>query len=146
MSNTTPVTPATVAKTTPGHSIELGKTEIADSVVSKIAGIAAREVPGVHALGGGAARAIGALRERVGQTDHSQGISVEVGETQVAADVKIIAEYPVALQQVADDVRAAVGQAIEDLVGMQVAEINVTIADVFIPSEDNDDEDESRVK
>ena len=138
MSNTT----SAVATTAPDH----GKTVIADGVVSKIAGIAAREVPGVHALGGGAARAIGAVRAAVGQTDHSQGISVEVGETQVAADVKIIAEYPVSLQQVADDVRAAVGQAIEDLVGMQVAEINVTIADVFIPSEDNDDEDESRVK
>jgi len=139
MSTTTP-TPASVAKTTTGMSTEAGKNEIADGVVGKIAGIAAREVPGVHALGGGAARAIGSLRERVGQTDHSQGVSVEVGETQVAADVKIIAEYPVSLQQVADDVRAAVGRAIE------VAEINVTIADVFIPTDDKGDEDESRVK
>ena len=145
MSTTTP-TPASVAKTTTGMSTEAGKNEIADGVVGKIAGIAAREVPGVHALGGGAARAIGSLRERVGQTDHSQGVSVEVGETQVAADVKIIAEYPVSLQQVADDVRAAVGRAIEDLVGMEVAEINVTIADVFIPTDDKGDEDESRVK
>jgi uncharacterized alkaline shock family protein YloU len=145
MSTTTP-TPASLAKTTPNTTPEVGKNEIADGVVGKIAGIAAREVPGVHALGGGAARAIGSLRERVGQTDHSQGVSVEVGETQVAADVKIIAEYPVSLQQVADDVRAAVGRAIEELVGMEVAEINVTIADVFIPTEDKSDEDDSRVK
>ncbi|KIP51259.1 Asp23/Gls24 family envelope stress response protein [Leucobacter komagatae] len=116
--------------------------------MSKIAGIAAREVPGVHALGGGAARAIGAVRAAVGPrpTTRPGHQASRSAETQVAADVKIIAEYPVSLQQVADDVRAAVGQAIEDLVGMQVAEINVTIADVFIPSDDNDDEDESRVK
>ena len=41
-----------------------GRTTIADVVVSKIAGIATREVNGVHAVGGGATRAIGALRER----------------------------------------------------------------------------------
>lgn len=141
------VTPTTAVRTSPAaHSAETGNTTIADGVISKVAGIAAREVRGVHALGGGAARAIGALRDRINQTDLSQGISVEVGETQVAVDVKITAEYPVPLQQVADDVRAAVGQAIENIVGMEVAEINVTVVDVFIDSDDNAEQDESRVK
>ena len=44
-----------------------GNTTIADSVVQKIAGVSAREVSGVYALGGGAARAIGALDDLDGQ-------------------------------------------------------------------------------
>lgn len=120
-----------------------GTTTIADGVVSKIAGIAARDVAGVHDLGGGASRAIGALRNRINQTDLSQGISVEVGDTQVAVDVTLVAEYPVNLQQIADDVRAAITDAIESYVGRDVTEVNVTITDVHIPSDDNDDDDKS---
>ena len=83
-----------------------GTTVIVDPVVAKIAGIAAREVPGVHALGGGAARVVGMVREAIGTADLTQGVKVEVGETQVAADVTIVVEYPLPLQQVANAVRA----------------------------------------
>jgi uncharacterized alkaline shock family protein YloU len=117
-----------------------GKTVIDDAVVSKVAGIAVREVPGVHGLGGGAARAIGALRDAIGQRDHSQGVKVEVGEHQVAADVVIVAEYPVALQDLAEAVRSSVTRAIEQLVGLDVTEVNVTVQDVFIPGVDDDDD------
>jgi uncharacterized alkaline shock family protein YloU len=113
-----------------------GKTTIDDGVVAKIAGIAAREVKGVHALGGGAARMVGAIRDVLNTTDLAQGVSVEVGETQVAVDVTIVAEYPVSLQKVADDVRAAIHRAMVELVGMEVAEVNVTVNDVHIPSDD----------
>ena len=113
-----------------------GKTVIVDSVIAKVAGIAAREVPGVFALGGGAARAIGAIRDAINSKDHTQGVSVEVGETQVAVDITIVSEYPLALQKVADDVRSAVYSAIENIVGMAVTEVNVTINDVHIPSDD----------
>jgi uncharacterized alkaline shock family protein YloU len=124
-----------------------GKTTISDSVIAKVAGIAAREVPGVHDLGGGASRAIGAIRGAVGNKDHSQGISVEVGETQVAVDVTVSAEYPIPLQHVADGVRTAVTAAIETIIGMEVTEVNVTISDVNIPSDDDSDDDaESRVQ
>lgn len=123
-----------------------GKTTIEDAVVAKIAGIAAREVSGVYALGGGAARMVGAIRDALNTTDLSQGISVEVGETEVAVDVTIVAEYPVALQQVADEVRAAIHRAMVELVGMQVAEVNVTVNDVHIPSDDDADAQEARVQ
>lgn len=115
-----------------------GKTTIEDSVVAKIAGIAAREAKGVYALGGGAARVVGAIRDVLNTTDLSQGISVEVGETQVAVDVTIVAEYPAALQQVADGVRASIFRAMQDLVGMEVAEVNVTVNDVHIPADDDE--------
>lgn len=130
-------TPASVSTPT-NLQTALGKTVINDGVVAKVAGIAAREVSGVFALGGGAARALGAIRGAMNSTDLSQGISVEVGETQVAVDVTIVAEYPMPLQQVADGVRASIISAVETLVGMQVTEVNVTIVDVHIASDDDE--------
>ncbi|GAA1537180.1 putative alkaline shock family protein YloU [Microbacterium ginsengiterrae] len=123
-----------------------GRTTIEDGVVAKIAGIAAREVEGVHALGGGAARMMGAIRDALNTTDLAQGISVEVGETQVAVDVTVVAEYPVSLQKVAADVRSAVHRAMSDLVGMEVVEVNVTINDVHIPTEDDAEQQDARVQ
>jgi len=123
-----------------------GSTVIVDGVVAKVAGIAAAEVPGVHALGGGAARVIGNIRQAVGAKDYAQGVSVEVGETEVAADIAIQVDYPEPLQRVAANVRKAVHEAITELVGMKVAEINVTVVDVYIPGDDDEDEtDDSRV-
>lgn len=130
-----------------------GETIIENGVVAKIAGIAAREVPGVYALGGGAARAVGAIRDALNSTDLTQGVSVEVGETQVAVDVTIVAEYPASLQKVADDVRAAISVAMTDFVGKHAVEVNVTINDVHIPADDDeavetvvvDDSPETRV-
>lgn len=116
-----------------------GRTVIDDGVVAKIAGMAARDVEGVHALGGGAARMMGAIRDAMNSSDMGQGVSVEVGETQVAVDVSIVADYPVALQKVADDVRASIITAISSLVGMEVTEVNITINDIYIPSEDTSD-------
>jgi len=139
--STTPTTTTALGNV----SVATGTTVIVDPVVAKIAGIAAREVPGVYALGGGAARVVGAIRDAMGSTDLSQGVKVEVGETQVAADVTIVVEYPLPLQQVADQVRAAVAAAITDLIGMEVAEINVTVTDVHIPGDDDAAPDETRV-
>lgn len=123
-----------------------GTTSIADQVVSKIAGIAVQDVAGVHALGGGTARALGSLRERIpgGKVNHSQGIAVEVGESQAAVDVVLIAEYGVAIADLATGVRRNVIAAVEQMTGLQVTEVNVEVVDVFIPGQDEDkDEDES---
>ena len=136
----------TTATTTPVTATKNGgSTVIVDAVVAKVAGIAAAEVPGVHGLGGGAARVIGNIRQAVGAKDHAQGVSVEVGETEVAADIAIQVDYPEQLQRVAANVRAAVHEAITELVGMKVAEINVTVVDVYIPSDDDEEQPETRV-
>lgn len=118
-----------------------GTTVIEDAVVAKVAGIAVRDIEGVYALGGGAARLVGAVRDAIGTTDLSQGVSVEVGETEVAVDVSIVAEYPVPLQELSEKVRVAVATAMTELVGMDVAEINVTISDVHVPEEHQPGED-----
>ena len=130
-------TTTTPATTTPAPVAGGGKTVIVDPVIAKIAGIAAASVPGVHALGGGAARVIGSIREAVGAKDLGQGVHVEVGEKQVAADITIVAEYPEQLQRVASDVRSAVADAITELAGMEVTEVNVTVVDVHIPGDDD---------
>ncbi|MBF4459153.1 Asp23/Gls24 family envelope stress response protein [Pseudoclavibacter sp. VKM Ac-2867] len=150
MSNTTPNVSTSSSDRKdlrPAHASN-GKTTINDSVVARVAGIAARDARGVYDLGGGAARAIGAIRNALNATDQGQGISVEVGEKQVAVDVTIVAEYPVSLQDVADGVRADVIRAIETIVGLEVTEVNVTVNDVHLPSEDdtNDKTEEARVQ
>jgi len=124
----------------PGSALvtEQGKTTIADTVVAKIAGIAAREVSGVHALGGGAARVVGSLRERIpgGRTNHSQGVSVEVGERQAAIDVQLVAEYGVAITDLAQGIRRNVISAVERMTGLEVTEVNIEVQDVYLESED----------
>ncbi|MGD8194577.1 Asp23/Gls24 family envelope stress response protein [Herbiconiux sp. P18] len=147
MTNVTPTpTGSASAKHTTTDAASTGKNTIADGVVEKVAGIAAREVYGVHDLGNGAARAIGAIRNAINAQDRGQGVKVEVGERQVAADIVVVAEYPVELQKLADEVRRSVTEAISTVVGMEVTEVNVTVSDVHIPSDDDQDDTESRVQ
>jgi uncharacterized alkaline shock family protein YloU len=117
-----------------------GTTTIADVVVSKIAGLAAREVNGVHDLGGNASRAVGALRERIpgASTNYSQGVSVEVGEKQAAVDVDIVAEYGVSIADLAAGIRRNIIAAIERMTGLEVVEVNITVHDVHVPDEDTE--------
>ncbi|MGO4383603.1 Asp23/Gls24 family envelope stress response protein [Specibacter sp. RAF43] len=110
-----------------------GRTVIADTAVAKVVGVAARSVAGVFALGSGASRSLGAIRDAVGVTDLTQGVRVEVGESQVAVDIVFMAEYGYPLQDLADSVRAAVYAAVEGLVGRSVIEVNIEITDVHIP-------------
>ncbi len=126
-----------------GTSSELltarGRTEIADTVVSKIAGTVAGAVPGVYKLGGGAARAFGAIRERIpgASTNASQGVTVEVGETQAAVDLDMVVEYGTPIVELARSVRRQVIIAIESMTGLQVVEVNITVNDVHLPSDDD---------
>jgi len=124
-----------------------GKTTIADTVVSKIAGLAAREVNGVHALGGSASRAVGALRERIpGATvNHAQGVSVEVGEKQAAVDIDIVAEYGVSISDLASGIRRNVITAIERMTGLEVVEVDITVHDVYVADEETEQPADSRL-
>lgn len=128
-----------------GLVTQQGRTSIADGVVAKIAGIATREVDGVYAVGGGAARAVGAVRERIGGKTHSQGVSVEVGERQAAVDVDVVLEYGTAIADVAQGIRRNVITSIERMTGLEVTEVNVAVNDIHIPDEDRgSDEGESQ--
>lgn len=115
-----------------------GRTSVADVVVSKIAGMAAREVTGVHSLGGSTARALGSLRERIpgGRVNVQQGISVEVGERQAAVDISIVAEYGVAIHELAEAIRRNIILSVEEMTGLEVTEVNVTVHDIHLPGDD----------
>jgi uncharacterized alkaline shock family protein YloU len=119
-----------------------GSTSIADTVVSKIAGIATREVSGVYDLGGGATRMVGALRERIpgANTNHAQGVSVEVGEKQAAVDLDIVADYGVAITDLATGIRRNVIAAVERMTGLEVTEVNITVNDVHLDDGSDDDD------
>ncbi|PXX60893.1 putative alkaline shock family protein YloU [Nocardia tenerifensis] len=125
-----------------------GTTTIADIVVQKVAGLAAREVRGVHDLGGGAARAFGAIRDRIPGASASvgQGVSVEVGETQAAVDLELVVEYGVAIADLARAVRRNVINAIEQMTGLDVVEVNINVNDVYIPGDEDENAPSSRVQ
>jgi uncharacterized alkaline shock family protein YloU len=125
-----------------------GATTIADTVVQKIAGLATREIPGVHDLGSGTARALGALRERIpGATASAgQGVAVEVGEKQAAVDLQIVVEYGVAITDLSRSIRRNVITSIEQMTGLEVVEVNINVSDVYIPSEDDAEPDQTRVQ
>ncbi|WP_093802733.1 Asp23/Gls24 family envelope stress response protein [Streptomyces sp. Wb2n-11] len=116
-----------------------GRTTVADGVVEKIAGMATREVPGIHALGGGLARTMGAVRDRVpgGRPSVTRGVTVEVGERQTAIDLAVVVEYGAAITDVAADVRENVVAAVERMTGLEVVEVNISVNDVHLPDEED---------
>jgi len=122
-----------------------GKTSIAESVVAKIAGVSASEIDGVHAMGKGRARALGAIRDKlpVGGSSPSQGVSVEVGERQAAVDLDLVVDYGVSIVSVAQAVRENVISNLERMTGLEVTEVNVAVDDVWMGE---DEETESRVQ
>ncbi|MBM6622918.1 Asp23/Gls24 family envelope stress response protein [Micrococcaceae bacterium RIT802] len=117
----------------PAATPATGSTSISDTAVAKVAATAARSVPGVQFLGVGSNRALGALRGAVGAGEGSPGVSAEVGQREVAVDIILTAAYGLPLQQIADNVRAAVYVAVERITGLSVIEVNVEIGDVHIP-------------
>jgi uncharacterized alkaline shock family protein YloU len=122
-----------------------GRTTIADGVVEKIAGLAARDVPGVHALGSGMARTFGAMRDRVpgGGRAAARGVSAEVGDVQTALDLEIVVEYGVAIADLARSVRENVISAVERMAGLEVVEVNIAVSDVKLPDEQEEEGEES---
>lgn len=123
-----------------GLATDQGQTAIADVVVQKIAGLATREVPGVHALGGGTARAFSAIRERIpGATASAgQGVSVEVGEKQAAVDLQVVVEYGVSIADVSRSIRRGVVTGVEHMTGLEVVEVNVAVTDLHLPEDGED--------
>ncbi|MEU3373072.1 Asp23/Gls24 family envelope stress response protein [Streptomyces sp. NPDC006660] len=126
-----------------------GRTTIADGVVEKIAGLAARDVEGVHAMGSGLSRTFGAVRDRVpggGKSSVTRGVKAEVGEVQTALDLEIVVEYGVPIAELARDVRENVISAVERMTGLEVVEVNIAVSDVKLPDDDEDEEPEGRLQ
>src|SRR5438270_7703935 len=116
---------------------ERGQTTIADAVVTKVAGMAAREVRGVHELGGGVTRALAGVTQRVGVGDErSQGVSVEVGEREAVVDLTLVIEYGESIPRISQAVRDNVIKRIEGITGLSVTEVNVSVNDLYFAGDE----------
>jgi len=122
---------------------EKGITTVADIVVAKMAGIAAREVEGVHELGTTFRRLVG--RVRPGES-LSQGVNVEVGKRETAIDLVIVVDYGYSIPVVAQDLRENVIIKIEAGTGLVVKEVNIEVSDLFVPSGETESTSVSRVE
>ncbi|MCX4746090.1 Asp23/Gls24 family envelope stress response protein [Kitasatospora sp. NBC_01287] len=143
--------PSDLTKSGPSHGTphggppaeERGTTALADGVVEKIAGMAAREVPGIYALGSGLARTFGAMRDRVpgGRASISRGIKAEVGEKQTAIDIALVVEYGVVIPELAATVRRNIISSVERMTGLEVVEVNIAVNDIHLPDEPDEEEE-----
>lgn len=121
-----------------------GTTSIADTVVAKIAGLACREVSGVHDMGAGMSRTFGSIKDMIpvgnSEPSPSRGVSVEVGERQAAIDLDIVVEYGASIVDIAAAIRRNVIGRLESMTGLEVSEVNVTVDDVYLGEPESDEE------
>ncbi len=117
---------------------EQGRTTIADGVVAKIAGIAAREIDGVHQLvPRGAGAALSSLAQRVtGSEARDRGVVVEVGQREAAVDLSLIVVYGVSIPDVTHAVRQNIINRVREMTGLVVKEVNIDVADLFFPEDE----------
>ncbi len=135
---------SSAARSDGGGAEGRGVTSISDTVVSKIAGIAAQEVEKVQ-MGGGTAAAVGGFLTSVtgavtggnstGGASLTSGVSVEVGQEEAAVDITVAVEYGVPIPRTTQTIRDNVINRVENLTGLRVTEVNITVNDVQFPEE-----------
>jgi len=104
-----------------------------DQVIKKIAGIASNDVKGILSMSGGF---MSGLTDRFRSTeDIAKGIDAEVGERQVALDLKVIVEYGKNIPSIFQDAVTKIKKSVHDMTGLDVIEINMHVEDVMTRSE-----------
>jgi uncharacterized alkaline shock family protein YloU len=113
---------------------ERGHTTIANEVVEKIAGIAAREVPGVYDLGGDVARVFSEIRERLhlGEESKAQGVGVRLSGRTAEISVTLVLEFGFVVSSVTDKVREKVISSVEELLELDVTAVDILVDDIHI--------------
>lgn len=113
------------------HSIhgntKLGDIQIADDVVAIIAGLAATEVDGVASMAGNVTNE---LISKLGIKSLLKGVKISVEEGVVYVDLTLNLDYGYSIPETSKKVQDKVKTAIENMTGLEVAEINVRIAAV----------------
>ena len=113
-------------------SDQVGDVRVADEVVAIIAGLATTEVEGVSSMAGNITNE---LVSKLGMKNLSKGILVEVMENEVKVDVAINIAYGYSIPDVSAKVQDKVKSAIENMTGLEVADVNIRVAGVEIPEE-----------
>ena len=110
----------------------LGEAKIADDVVSIIAGLAAMEVDGVSSMAGNATRE---LISKLGMKSLSKGVKVDVLEGIVTVSLALNLKYGYSIKETTAKVQEKVKAAIENMTGLEVADVNIRVAGVDVPEE-----------
>lgn len=119
-----------------GYTIQsdenLGEIKIADEVVAIIAGLAATEVEGVSSMTGNATRE---LVSKLGMKSLSKGVKVDVLEGIVTVSLVLNLKYGYNIKDTTQKVQEKVKAAIENMTGLEVADVNIRVAGVDMPEE-----------
>ena len=105
----------------------IGEVKIADEVVTVIAGLAATEVEGVASMEGNITNE---LVSKLGVKNLSKGVMVTVEEKNVSVQISLIIEYGCSVPVVTAKVQERVKSAIENMTGLEVTEVKITVAGV----------------
>lgn len=110
----------------------LGEVKIADEVVAIIAGLAAMEVEAVASMAGNATRE---LISKLGMKSLSKGVKVDVLDGIVTVSLALNLNYGYSIKEITSKVQEKVKTAIENMTGLEVADVNIRVAGVEIPEE-----------
>lgn len=105
----------------------MGEVQIADEVVAIIAALAATEVDGVASMAGNITNE---LVSRLGMKNLSKGVKVDVLEGVVTVSLALNLKYNYSIMDVTAKVQDRVKTAIENMTGLEVADINIRVAGV----------------
>ncbi len=105
----------------------IGVVQIADDVVAMIASLATREVDGISAMAG---NMTGEFMSKVGVKNMTKGVKVDIFEKNVDVDLAVTVDYGYNIPAVCQKVQAKVKTAIENMTGLNVADVNIRIAGV----------------
>lgn len=110
----------------------LGEVKIADEVVAIIAGLAAMEVDGVSSMVGNATKE---LINKFGKKSLSKGVKVDVLEGIVTVSLAMNIKFGCSIKDVTEKVQEKVKAALENMTGLEVADVNIRVAGVDVPEE-----------
>ncbi len=105
-----------------------GKITLNEDVVATIAGLAAREVQGIHSLGRWRLIAMG--------DNPTRGVDAEVGKKQAAFDLDVVIEYGADIRTVADELRRRVATEVDKMTGREVVEVNINVVGLHFHNDD----------
>ena len=119
----------------------IGKVQIADEVVAIIAGLAATEVEGVASMAGNITNELVGklgmknLSSKLGMKSLSKGVKVDVLENVVCVNLNLNLEYGYSIPETCKKVQEKVKTAIENMTGLEVSDVNISIAGVALEEE-----------
>lgn len=106
---------------------DLGKVQISNDVLAVISAMAAMEVDGVVAMAG---NITAELVSKLGMKKLSKGVRVDVVDNTVMVDLSIILRINENIVTISKKVQDKVKTTVENMTGMEVANVNVNIASV----------------